>query len=104
MGDAGYVRLYISCLEREDSINCYNRHFKMLHQVRAEYFHKLSKMVENKIDVIGMVIEENVLSEYGIRDQEKDNEQWEWSYLLDDLYYNSGKVVISQYRPDPTQL
>ena len=26
---------------------------------------------------------------------------WEWSYLLDDLYYNSERTINSQYRPDP---
>ena len=46
-------------------------------------------------------IEENTLSEYGIRDIENERVQWEWACLLDDIYYNSGKLVNSHYRPDP---
>ena len=73
-----------------------------LKEVHAEYFQKLSKFVENKIDEISMEMDENTLTEYGIRDLEKDQEQCEWSYVLDDIFYNSGKIVNSQYRPDAT--
>lgn len=71
-----------------------------LMDIHAEYFEKLSRFIENKIDIIEMEMEENTLSEYGIRDLSKDQEQWEWSIILDDIYYNSGNIVNSQYRPD----
>ena len=71
-----------------------------LRDIHAEYFEKLSRFIENKIDIIEMEMEENTLSEYGIRDLSKDQEQWEWSIILDDIYYNSGNIVNSQYRPD----
>ena len=30
-----------------------------------------------------------------------DENQLEWSYILDDIFINSNKVVDSKYRPDP---
>ena len=72
-----------------------------LMDIHAEYFEKLSEFIEKKIDLIEMEMEENALSEYGMFDLSKDQEQWEWSFILDDIYYNSGNIVNSQYRPDP---
>ena len=75
-----------------------------LMDIHAEYFEKLSGFIEKKIEIIEMEMEENTLSEYGIRDLSKDQEQWEWSFILDDTYYNSGNIVNSQYRPDPMMM
>ena len=75
-----------------------------LMDIHAEYFEKLSEFIEKKIDLIEMEMEENALSEYGMLDLSKDQEQWEWSFILDDIYYNSGNIVNSQYRPDPNAM
>ena len=73
----------------------------------AEYFHKLAKFIENKIDAISVMMCMYV--------SEETDEQREWSYILDDIFYNSNKVVNSPTRihgilgdghfiprPDPT--
>ena len=72
-----------------------------LMDIHAEYFVKLSGFIEKKIGLIEMEMEENTLSEYGMLDLSKNQEQWEWYFILDDIYYNSGNIVNSQYRPDP---
>ena len=76
----------------------------MMRELHAEYFQKLRDFVETKIDAIEMEMEENTLSEYGIRDLDAEKKMWEWSYVLDDIFYKSGKVVNSRYRPDPEMM
>mgnify|MGYP001232662683 CR=1 FL=1 len=77
---------------------------EMMRELHTEYFQKLAKVIENKIDAIEMDMEENTLSEYGIRDLNAEKKMWEWSYVLDDIFYKSGKMVNSRYRPDPEMM
>ena len=77
---------------------------EMMRELHAEYFQKLADLIEDKIDAIEMEMEENTLSEYGIRDLDAEKKMWEWSYVLDDIFYKSGKVVNSRYRPDPEMM
>ena len=78
-----------------------------LTDVHAEYFKKLAELIENKIDAISVMMCMYV--------SEETDEQREWSYILDDIFYNSNKVVNSPTRihgilgdghfiprPDPT--
>ena len=62
-----------------------------LTDVHAEYFKKLAELIENKIDAISVMMCMYV--------SEETDEQREWSYILDDIFYNSNKVVNSPYRP-----
>ena len=90
---AGYIQQIANLQRRE-----------MMRELPAEYFQKLADLIEDKIDAIEMEMEENTLSEYGIRDLDAEKKMWEWSYVLDDIFYKSGKVVNSRYRPDPEMM
>ena len=90
---AGYIQQIANQQRRE-----------MMRELHAEYLQKLADLIEDKIDAIEMEMEENTLSEYGIRDLDAEKKMWEWSYVLDDIFYKSGKVVNSRYRPDPEMM
>ena len=76
-----------------------------MHELHTEYFQKLANLIENKIDVIEMDMEERWWqSQYGSRYLNAEKKMWEWSYVLDDIFYNSGKVVNSRHRPDPEMM
>jgi hypothetical protein len=74
-------------------------HSEKMNTIHTEFYYKVAKMMEKKIDNIKYSMEVNCLSEYGIFDIEKDNESWEWIYLLEDVYNNSGFTVKSSYIP-----
>jgi len=71
-----------------------------LMDIHAEYFEKLSGFIEKKIDLLEVeIMKDHNLSDNAIIDPYKDEIQWEWSFILDDVYYNSGSIVDSKYRP-----
>lgn len=75
---------------------------EMMRGLRVEYFEELSNLIENKIDAIEMDMEERWwLSEYGSCYLNAEKKLWEWSYILDDIFYNSNRIVNSKYRLDP---
>ena len=76
----------------------------------VEYFQKLAEFLENKIEKIEMEFTKNARLDIDFEDESYeetqkwdllDKIQWEWSYILDDIFINSNKVVDSKYRPDP---
>ena len=91
-----------------------------MHELHTEYFQKLAKLIENKIDAIKMDMEEILnethecftfeqvalwrQSEYGSRYLNSEKEMWEWLYVLNDILYKSGKLVNSRHRPDPEMM
>ena len=81
-----------------------NQKSEMMHELHAEYFQKLAILIENKIDAIEMNMEDMWQSEYESPYLTAEKKMWEWSYVLDDIFYKSGKVVNSRYRPDPEMM
>ena len=78
---------------------------EMMRELHAEYFQKLAKLIEDKIDTIEMEMEERWWqSEYGRPYLNAEKKMWEWSYVLDDIFYKSGKMVNSRHRPDPEMM
>ena len=78
---------------------------EMMRELHAEYFQKLARLIEDKIDAIEMEMEERWWqSEYGRSYLNAEKKMWEWSYVLDDIFYKSGKVVNSRHRPDPEMM
>ena len=82
-----------------------SQRLEMMRELHAEYFEKLSNLIENKIDTIEMDMEERWWqSEYGSCYLNAEKKLWGWSYILDDIFYNSNRIVNSKYRPDPEMM
>ena len=97
----------------ENAVKERNLKFREIH---TEFLKKLAKCIGSKIDTISIELDEMEELRYDFPEsfcptrleeccrysQLLDEKQWGWSYILDDIFYNSGKVVNSKYRPDPT--
>ena len=90
---------------------------KRMTDIHAEYFNKLAGFFENKIDALNLDIWTHYRnSPYDNHDHltgdpkydlwysglvSKHNESCVLAQLLDDIFYNSGKIVDSEYRGIP---
>jgi len=89
----------------------------MLSKVHTEYFNKLAKFIEEKCDALNLDIWTHYRnSPYDNQDDltgdpkydlwysglvSRHNESCVLAQLLDDIFYNSGKIVDSDYRGIP---
>jgi hypothetical protein len=106
------VKVALRCVLNEDVAEyiqqiANSQRRELMNELHMEYFQKLAKLIENKIDDISLELEE--IEELRRHNPDSfsvgrwyflDEKKWVWSYILDDIFYKSGKIVNSRYRPD----
>ena len=88
---------------------------EILKEIHAEYFQKLAELIENKMYKLSESVPTYSLSyrlmnpgtcahTYAMKIFSYNQEQLNWSRMLDDIFYNSDKVVNSRYRSRTHQI